>query len=58
MREEILARARWLLGELHLPPAEAMDWLRDYYPELELEERARCLRRAGQPPAGAVAAEE
>ncbi|WP_181442615.1 hypothetical protein [Streptomyces tateyamensis] len=58
MREEILARARWLLEELQLPPAEAMDWLRDYYPELELEERARCLRQAAQPPAAAVTAEE
>ncbi|MFE0461493.1 hypothetical protein ACFW1A_19815 [Kitasatospora sp. NPDC058965] len=46
MHEDILLRARWLLGELQLPPAEALVWLKDYYPDLELEERARYLDRA------------
>ncbi len=56
MHEEILTRARWLLAELHLPPAEAAAWLKDYFPNLEFEERSRYLREArelldGDPPA-------
>jgi hypothetical protein len=46
MHEEILIRARWLLGELQLPPAEALLWLKDYFPDLELEERTRYLAQA------------
>lgn len=48
MRDEIIDKARFLLTELHLPPAEANTRLKDYFPELELEERARYIRQAGE----------
>ncbi|MDH6131786.1 hypothetical protein P3T37_001160 [Kitasatospora sp. MAA4] len=46
MKDEIIARARFLLTDLHLPPVEANTRLKDYFPDLELEERARYLREA------------
>lgn len=55
MHEEIISRARFLLTELHLPPAEAASRLRHYFPDLELEERARYVRRAAEPPPEPVA---
>lgn len=51
MKDDILARARFLLIDLHLPPVEADSWLKDYYPDLEFEERTRYLRAAGTTPA-------
>ncbi|GAA1215537.1 hypothetical protein GCM10009665_01670 [Kitasatospora nipponensis] len=55
MRDEIIARARFLLDDLHLCEAEASRWLQDYFPDLEREERARYLHEAGSRgrPAGA-----
>ncbi|WP_157536778.1 hypothetical protein [Kitasatospora mediocidica] len=50
MKDEIIARARFLLTDLHLPPVEANTRLKDYFPDLELEERARYLREADTPP--------
>ncbi|MDH6118631.1 hypothetical protein ABH930_003576 [Kitasatospora sp. GAS204A] len=49
--DEILDRARWLLREVHLSPAEAATRLLDYFPDLEREERARYLREAAERPA-------
>ncbi|GAA0694678.1 hypothetical protein GCM10010193_56660 [Kitasatospora atroaurantiaca] len=46
MKEEIIARARFLLTELHLPPVEAGVRLKDYFPDLELEERVRYVQEA------------
>ncbi|GAB2726655.1 hypothetical protein [Kitasatospora kifunensis] len=50
MHDEILTRARWLLRELHLSPAEANTRLLDYFPNLEREERTRYLREAAAVP--------
>ncbi|MFF7632024.1 hypothetical protein ACFZB9_02555 [Kitasatospora sp. NPDC008050] len=48
--DEILTRARWLLCEVHLSPAEANTRLLDYFPDLEREERSRYLREAAAVP--------
>ncbi|WP_327069375.1 hypothetical protein OG500_26590 [Kitasatospora sp. NBC_01250] len=48
--DEILARARWLLREVQLSPAEAHTRLLDYFPDLEREERSRYLREAAAVP--------
>ncbi|GAA2227389.1 MULTISPECIES: hypothetical protein [Kitasatospora] len=55
MHEEIIARAEFLLTELRLSPGEAQTQLRYWFPELELEERARYIRTAARratPPGG------
>ncbi|MFI9275126.1 hypothetical protein ACIGXM_31095 [Kitasatospora sp. NPDC052896] len=46
MNEEITARARFLLTELHLSPVEASNRLQAYFPDLEREERTRYLHHA------------
>ncbi|WP_354640141.1 hypothetical protein [Kitasatospora camelliae] len=47
MHEEIIARAGFLLAELRLSPADAQLRLRDYFPDLEREERIRYVHEAG-----------
>ncbi len=46
MKEEILARARFLLTDLHLSPPEAATRLAYYFPDLEHEERSRHIHEA------------
>ncbi|GAA2153893.1 hypothetical protein GCM10009760_52130 [Kitasatospora kazusensis] len=57
MRDEIIARAGFLLGDLHLPPPDAQLRLKDYFPDLELEERVRYVREARELAQRASAAE-
>ncbi|MGK4583438.1 hypothetical protein [Kitasatospora sp. HPMI-4] len=46
MNEEIVAKAEFLLTELHLSPVEAQKQLRYWFPELEREERVRYVHSA------------
>ncbi|GAA2743746.1 hypothetical protein [Kitasatospora cinereorecta] len=46
MREDIIARAGFLLTELHLAPDAAQLRLKDYFPDLEREERIRFVEEA------------
>ncbi|MDH6574888.1 hypothetical protein [Kitasatospora sp. MAP5-34] len=55
MRDEIIARAGFLLRDLHLPPVDAQLRLKDYFPDLELEERVRYVREARELAQGAAA---
>ncbi|MFB7663924.1 hypothetical protein ACFC1R_08235 [Kitasatospora sp. NPDC056138] len=46
MHEEIIAKAEFLLTELHLSPVEAQLQLRYWFPDLEREERVRYVQGA------------
>ncbi|MFG2820221.1 hypothetical protein ACGFX4_12410 [Kitasatospora sp. NPDC048365] len=48
MREDIIARAEFLLTEVRLTPEAAQLRLKDYFPELELEERVRFVHEAAE----------
>ncbi|MER5864405.1 hypothetical protein [Kitasatospora sp. NPDC002040] len=46
MQNEIIAKARFLLTELHLSPEHTVARLKDYYPGVGLTERIRHVNEA------------